>query len=96
MPQQPKIRFIFVHLRAPFQNAVESYVKRTIEKYGRLDISAQVAGVSQKQSPVEDLALAEFEKVISVNVRGRELHAHISIGILTVRVTIPLVQLSLG
>lgn len=51
---------------------MENYVEATVERFGQLDISAQIAGVSQKQSAVEDLTLEEFEKVMAVNVRGRK------------------------
>lgn len=51
---------------------MENYVEATVKQFGQLDISAQIAGVSQKQSAVEDLTFEEFEKVMAVNVRGRK------------------------
>lgn len=47
-------------------------MKATVQRFGKLDISAQIAGIAQKQLPVEDLGLEEFEKVMAVNVRGRK------------------------
>ncbi|KAK9896817.1 putative 2,5-dichloro-2,5-cyclohexadiene-1,4-diol dehydrogenase [Cystobasidium minutum MCA 4210] len=52
------------------EGAVQHYVKATVQRFGKLDISAQIAGIAQKQLPVEDLGLEEFEKVMAVNVRG--------------------------
>ena len=42
------------------------------ERFGKLDISAQIAGVTQKQSALEDLTEEEFDKVMRINCKGRE------------------------
>lgn len=45
-------------------------MKATLERFEKVDISAQIAGVSQKQAPTEDLGEDEFDKVMKVNVKG--------------------------
>lgn len=52
--------------------ATKRYVQATTDRFGQIDISAQIAGVSQRQSPIEDLDQDEFDRVLRVNVKGRK------------------------
>jgi NAD(P)-dependent dehydrogenase (short-subunit alcohol dehydrogenase family) len=65
---------------------VNAAVNQTIEVFGRLDIAANIAGVSQKRADFHELALSEFDFTLKVNVRGllltmqREIKAMLAAG----------------
>lgn len=46
----------------------EAMVKQTVEKYGRLDIACNNAGISGESNPVADVTVAGWDKVISINL----------------------------
>jgi NAD(P)-dependent dehydrogenase (short-subunit alcohol dehydrogenase family) len=50
--------------------ACESAVAAAIKEYGALDVLAVVAGVIQQAGAVADLAAAEWDRVLNVNLRG--------------------------
>jgi NAD(P)-dependent dehydrogenase (short-subunit alcohol dehydrogenase family) len=50
--------------------AVSAGLNRTIEVFGRLDIAANIAGVSQKRADFHELSVSEFDLTLNVNVRG--------------------------
>ncbi len=54
---------------------VENAVRATVERFGRLDIAFANAGVAGPIAPVIDYPVAEFERVIAVNVLGSFLVA---------------------
>ncbi|BGP24003.1 3-alpha(or 20-beta)-hydroxysteroid dehydrogenase [Rhodotorula toruloides] len=47
-----------------------AYVAKTVEKWGRVDVSVQCAGISLPSKNVVDMDVDEFDKTISVNLRG--------------------------
>jgi NAD(P)-dependent dehydrogenase (short-subunit alcohol dehydrogenase family) len=49
---------------------VNAGVNQTIKAFGRLDIAANIAGVSQKRADFHELSLSEFDFTLNVNVRG--------------------------
>ena len=49
---------------------VETAVARTVERFGRLDIAFNNAGVENKAAPVHEIDLAEWDRILSVNLRG--------------------------
>lgn len=51
------------------KNSVDSMVKYLIDKYGRIDVLVNNAGISQKVT-VEDMTLADIEKIFRVNMFG--------------------------
>lgn len=54
------------------EQAAASYVRQTIDKWGRLDVSVQCAGISPVTGPVTEMDVAAFDTVIRVNLRGGE------------------------
>ena len=49
---------------------VEAAVARTIETFGRLDIAFNNAGVENKASPVAEIELDEWDRILDINLRG--------------------------
>lgn len=49
---------------------VETLVKKTIETYGRLDCAFNNAGIDGKQAPTADCTEENWDRVMSVNLKG--------------------------
>ncbi|KGO99895.1 SDR family NAD(P)-dependent oxidoreductase [Novilysobacter defluvii] len=52
---------------------VEAYVEATIERFGRIDVFFNNAGIEGKVAPLEQQDTAMFDQVLAVNVRGAYL-----------------------
>ena len=52
------------------ETAVENYVKKTKEKFGRIDILFNNAGITGNQTDIIDIELKDFETLIGINVTG--------------------------
>ena len=52
------------------EKAVQDYVNKTVEKYGRIDGFFNNAGIEGKQDLTEDYGVDEFNKVVGVNLNG--------------------------
>jgi len=50
--------------------AVERLVQRTLDTFGRLDAAFNNSGQGHLPAPLADLALADFDTVLRVNIRG--------------------------
>ncbi|USI73471.1 SDR family NAD(P)-dependent oxidoreductase [Sphingomonas morindae] len=49
---------------------VEAAVARTVARFGRLDIAFNNAGVENQAAPVHEIALAEWDRILGINLRG--------------------------
>lgn len=49
---------------------VEAAIARTVERFGRLDIAFNNAGVENKAAPVAEIELAEWDRILGINLRG--------------------------
>lgn len=49
---------------------VEAAVARTVERFGRLDCAFNNAGVENKATPVHEIDLAEWDRILNINLRG--------------------------
>ncbi|MDX6738319.1 SDR family oxidoreductase [Actinocorallia sp. A-T 12471] len=49
---------------------VERYVTETVKTFGRIDAFFNNAGTTGGQGPVADCSVAEFDRVVAVNLRG--------------------------
>jgi NAD(P)-dependent dehydrogenase (short-subunit alcohol dehydrogenase family) len=52
------------------ESEVESYVRRTIDRFGKVDLFFNNAGVEGRIVDIVDTDVAEFDRVMAVNVRG--------------------------
>src|SRR6202012_68361 len=57
------------------ESSVNSLFRATREKFGRLDVLFNNAGTGAPQVPIEDLSLALWTDVVSVNLTGAFLCA---------------------
>jgi NAD(P)-dependent dehydrogenase (short-subunit alcohol dehydrogenase family) len=49
---------------------VELAVKQIVDRFGRLDIAFNNAGVENKAAPVHEVDLAEWDRILGINLRG--------------------------
>jgi NAD(P)-dependent dehydrogenase (short-subunit alcohol dehydrogenase family) len=49
---------------------VEEAVARTVETFGRLDIAFNNAGVENKATPLAEIELDEWDRILNINLRG--------------------------
>lgn len=49
---------------------VEAAVARTVEAFGRLDIAFNNAGVENKATPLHEIELDEWDRILGINLRG--------------------------
>ena len=49
---------------------VETLISRTVETYGRLDCAHNNAGIEGGTAPIADYSEADFDRVISINLKG--------------------------
>lgn len=52
------------------ENAVQRFVASAVNKFGKIDGFFNNAGIASKQAPIEDYSLAQFQKVLGVNLSG--------------------------
>lgn len=50
--------------------AVEAAVAQVVERFGRLDVAFNNAGVENKAAPLHEIELAEWDRILDVNLRG--------------------------
>ncbi|EMD39590.1 hypothetical protein CERSUDRAFT_80971 [Gelatoporia subvermispora B] len=52
------------------EESVKDLFKKTLERYGRLDLVFNNAGMNSPQVPIEELSLQQFQQVINANLIG--------------------------
>ncbi|MBR2683644.1 MAG: SDR family oxidoreductase [Atopobiaceae bacterium] len=63
-------RVLTIALDVTDEEAVETSVKRIMQRWGRIDVLNNVAGVGGDQGPIEDKPMGEWESVYDINVFG--------------------------
>lgn len=64
---------IAVHADISSEEGVQSYIDAGVAAFGRIDLHHLNAGIFGTFSPLPELSVAEFERVMGVNVRGQFL-----------------------
>ena len=63
-------RALFVRADVADPDAVRRFISRVAEAFGRIDVLVNNAGVSSPRASVQDLAEAEWHRVLGVNLHG--------------------------
>jgi NAD(P)-dependent dehydrogenase (short-subunit alcohol dehydrogenase family) len=66
---------IYIPTDVTDEGAVQSLVEQTISTFGRLDILVCCAGILGKEAPFLEQSVAQFDKVMKINMYG-VYHAH--------------------
>ncbi len=66
-------RVLAVQADVANEDAVRHYVQATFDRFGRIDVFFNNAGIEGKVAPLEQQDTAMFDKVIAINVRGTYL-----------------------
>lgn len=66
----------FIQADCASEEAVKGYVDQTVAKYGRIDGFFNNAGVEGLIAPTHEYPIAEFDRIMSVNLRGVFLGLH--------------------
>jgi NAD(P)-dependent dehydrogenase (short-subunit alcohol dehydrogenase family) len=61
---------LFVQTNVTRAAEVEALVDKTVSYYGRLDCAVNNAGVEEEQQPLAEAEDAQFDRIMSVNVKG--------------------------
>ena len=60
----------FVRTDVSVENDVRALIDHTLAKFGRLDCMVNNAGITHAPSGIADLDMADFDQVMSINIRG--------------------------
>ncbi|WP_225230195.1 SDR family oxidoreductase [Ureibacillus galli] len=66
----PKAEILLITANVADEQAVQNYVNKTVETFGKIDGFFNNAGIEGKQNLTEDFGSDEFEKVVSINLNG--------------------------
>jgi NAD(P)-dependent dehydrogenase (short-subunit alcohol dehydrogenase family) len=61
---------LFIEADVSSMASVESTVQRAAERFGRLHIAVNNAGIEGRFGPVQDASADDFDRIIGVNLRG--------------------------
>ncbi|MBP0723835.1 glucose 1-dehydrogenase [Bacillus sp. RG28] len=61
---------IFIQADVSKSEDVQNYVNKAVEAYGRIDVFFNNAGIIQKFAPFTSIEESEFDRIMSVNVKG--------------------------
>jgi NAD(P)-dependent dehydrogenase (short-subunit alcohol dehydrogenase family) len=66
----PKVGIEFEELDVRKATDVAAFHKRAFERFGRIDIAFNNAGIPGKTAPIQELTEADFDAIIGVNLKG--------------------------
>jgi NAD(P)-dependent dehydrogenase (short-subunit alcohol dehydrogenase family) len=66
----PNAEVILITANVADDQAVQNYVNKTVDTFGKIDGFFNNAGIEGKQNLTEDFGIDEFKKVLSVNLNG--------------------------
>src|SRR5437667_2466195 len=72
-------RALFIPTDVTSEEAVRSMVAQTLEAFGRLDILVCCAGILGLEAPFHEQSLAQFDRVMKINVYGVYIAHHAAI-----------------
>ena len=64
------VECLYVHSDVSNEEDIKALVQKTVETYGRLDCAFNNAGTESSNKPLHEQSIEDFDKVMSINVRG--------------------------
>jgi NAD(P)-dependent dehydrogenase (short-subunit alcohol dehydrogenase family) len=64
------VECLYVHSDVSNEEDIKSLVQKTVETYGRLDCAFNNAGIESSNKPLHEQSIEDFDKLMSINVRG--------------------------
>lgn len=68
--QYPTIQTLVLQTDVVNESSVATAIQQTAEKYGRIDIAINSAGISGNPCPTHEMSLSEWKRVTDVNQTG--------------------------
>jgi NAD(P)-dependent dehydrogenase (short-subunit alcohol dehydrogenase family) len=66
----PSVEFLSLTVDLTHEAEVEKAIEAVVAKFGRIDYAVNNAAVGQKLSPTSETELAEYDRVLAVNLRA--------------------------
>jgi Dehydrogenases with different specificities (related to short-chain alcohol dehydrogenases) len=63
-------KIVAIHGDVSAPDQIEAAVRQVVNQFGRLDVAFNNAGVENKAAPVHEIDLAEWDRIIGINLRG--------------------------
>jgi len=70
LPEAYRSRTLLLDLDCSLAESATTYVDQTIDRFGKLDISVQCAGICPEGKPILETSEEEFDRVMAINVKG--------------------------
>jgi NAD(P)-dependent dehydrogenase (short-subunit alcohol dehydrogenase family) len=64
------VECLFVRSDVSNETDVQTLIQKTVEKYGRLDLAFNNAGIESPSKPLHEQSIEDFDKLMAINVRG--------------------------
>lgn len=68
--QFPNVQVEILQVNVVDEACVDSAVRKTVERFGGIDIGINCAGISGNPTPTDQMSLSEWQKVIDINQTG--------------------------
>ncbi|KAJ5195458.1 uncharacterized protein N7498_008896 [Penicillium cinerascens] len=68
--QFPNVQVEMLQVNVADEACVDSAVRKTVERFGGIDIGINCAGISGNPTPTDQMSLSEWQKVIDINQTG--------------------------
>lgn len=63
-------RALYVHTDVTDEQSVAALARTAVERFGSLDILVANAGIAEKKSPLHEMDLADWQRVIDIDLTG--------------------------
>lgn len=68
--QQTGVEALFIETDVTSDRSVRALIDQTVEKFGRIDVAFNNAGIEGKVAPIAETTEADFDSIIDTNLKG--------------------------